>query len=79
MDSGNQTLVNTLEQDIVNLLLDKLEYSDMTLERASLIAKFVLAHLPENLSHTQLETILPTLDSEFIEIAGVIHKYMNEQ
>ena len=78
MDSGNQTLVNKLEHDIANVLLDKLEYSDMSFERASLIAKFVLAHLPENLTDAQLETILPTLDSEFIEIAGVVHRYMNE-
>ena len=78
MDSGKQTLVNKLEHDIANVLLDKLEYSDMSFERASLIAKFVLAHLPENLTDAQLETILPTLDSEFIEIAGVVHRYMNE-
>lgn len=77
MDPGYQTLVINLERDIANLLLEKLEQSNITAERASLIAKFVLIHLPENLTNEQLRQILPTLDDEFIEIAGVIHKYMN--
>ena len=78
MSTPNDKTVNNLEKDIASLLLDKMEYSDMTFERASQIAKFVLAHLPPNLTDEQLETILPMLDKEFVEIAGIVHKYLSE-
>lgn len=71
-------LVISLEKDIANLLLTKLEHEEMTLERASLIAKFVLAHLPETLTNEQLKQVLPLLDDEFIELAGLVHLYMNK-
>lgn len=78
MDPSNHTTLFNLEKDIVNLLLDKLENADINPEKASIIAKFVLAHLPENLTDEQLKQILPTLDDEFIELAGIVHKYLNE-
>jgi hypothetical protein len=77
MDNQNP-LIKNIEKDIATLLLDKLEASGMTLERASTIAKFVLIHLPENLTDDQLKQLLPSLDDEFIEIAGVVHKYIGK-
>jgi|RhiMetdeSRZDD1v2_1073273.scaffolds.fasta_scaffold5075679_1 hypothetical protein len=37
MVSNKQALITKLEQDIANLVLDKMEYSDMSFERASQI------------------------------------------
>ncbi|MCL5784618.1 MAG: hypothetical protein M1142_04690 [Patescibacteria group bacterium] len=78
MNTNNQTLVKSLERDITNLLLYKLEHLEITPERAALIAQFTLVHLPENLTDEQLKQILPALDDEFIELAGIIHQYMNK-
>lgn len=74
----SNTLLFNLEKDIVNLLLDKLESYNITLDRASQIAKFVLIHLPDNLTDEQIKKIIPSLDDEFIELAGVVHKYMDD-
>lgn len=65
-----------LEQDIANLLLTKLEHFKISLERASKIAKFILAHLPVNLSDEKLIKIIPFLDDEFTELAAIVHKHM---
>lgn len=73
-----KSLLFSVEQDIAKLLLTKLEHFDITFERASQIAKFILAHLPENLTNEQLMQIIPSLDDDFTELAGVVHKYMNE-
>jgi len=75
--SQNQQLLSKVERDIADLIIDKLEHEEITLERASLIAQFVLAHLPENLTDEQVIHILPSLDDEFIELASVVHKYMS--
>lgn len=74
----NKDLLSKVERDIADLLIDKLEDQEITLERASLIAQFALAHLPENLTDEQVIQILPSLDDEFIELAAVVHKYMSE-
>ena len=65
MVDNEKTLLFQLEQDIANLLLDKLEDFELSFERASKIAKFVLSHLPENLTDAQVMEILPSLDDEF--------------
>lgn len=76
MDSTRSEIAKKLEEDIANLLLDKLEDNELTLERAQLIAQFCLAHIPEHITDEQLFTLLPTLDDEFIELAGVVYKYI---
>lgn len=72
----NKTLLFQLEQDLANLILTKLEYLDITFERASQIAKFILIQLPENLTDEEVMQIIPTLDDEFTELAEIVSKYM---
>lgn len=72
----NKTLLFQLEQDLANLILTKLEHLDITFERASQIAKFILIQLPENLTDEEVLKIIPTLDDEFTELAEIVYKYM---
>lgn len=72
------SLLFQVEQDIANLLLDKLEKFEIDFERASQIAKFTLAHLPANLSDEQVMQIIPSLDDKYLELATIVHKYMHE-
>ena len=71
---SNQTnkLLFQLEQEVAQLLLTYLEKFNITFERASQIAAFILAHLPENMTDEQVMKILPSLDDEFIELAGIV-------
>lgn len=78
MSENKNSLLFQIEKDIARLLVYKLKDQQITLDRASLIAKFVLVHLPENLSDEQVIQILPTLDDEFVELASVVNKYMSE-
>jgi len=48
MSDQTSSLLFQVEQEIAKLLLVKLEKFDITFERASQIAKFILSHLPEN-------------------------------
>lgn len=64
-----------LEQEIANLVLDKLEHLEITPERASQIAKFVITSLPENLTDDQIEKVIPNLDEKFWELAEIVHKH----
>ncbi len=68
-----------LEKDIAELLLTKLEHEEITLERAAEISKCVLHALPDNLTDEQIDSILPKLDDQFIELAIVVHKYLKEK
>jgi hypothetical protein len=83
--TDNQTITNSrstlllqLEKDVATMLLTKLENRDLTFERASQIAKFILAHLPENMPDDQLEKIVPSLDDKFVELADIVDKYLME-
>ena len=73
-----QSLLFEIEQEIAKLLLNKLGDYEISLERASLIAKFILARLPENLNESQIRQIIPSLDDEFTELAGIVHKHLTE-
>lgn len=75
---NNQNLLFQVEKEIATLLLDKLEGFQITFERASQIAKFTLAHLPENLTDEQVMQIVPSLDDQYYELAGIVHKHMSE-
>ena len=76
MADEKNSLLFQLEQEIAKLLLTKLEHFEISFERASQIAKFILAHLPDNLSNEQVAQIIPSLDDEFTELAGIVHKHM---
>lgn len=78
MYSRSKDLVVTLEKEIAELLLNKLEHLKIPLERASQIAKFVLQTIPENLTNEQIQEIIPKLDDEFYELSEVVNKHMAE-
>ncbi len=67
-----------LEKEIAAFLLDKLEHEEITLEKAAVIARYVLKALPDNLSDEQIDRIIPTLDDTFVELAAVVHKHVRE-
>ena len=76
MIEQTNTLLFQIEQEIARLLLVKLEKFDFTFERASQIAKFILSHLPENLTDEQVMKIIPSLDDQFFELSEIIHEHM---
>ena len=76
MSNRTNTLLFQVEQEIAKLLLVKLEKFDITFERASQIAKFILAHLPENMTDEQVMKIIPSLDDQFYELSEIVHKHM---
>lgn len=78
MSINKKNLLFQIEQDIAKLLLDKLEGFELNFDRASKIAKFVLSRLPENLTDEQVMQLIPSLDDEFIELAGIVHKHLSE-
>ncbi len=73
---GKDNLLLQIEQEIAKLLLVKLEKFNITFERASQIAKFILSHLPENLTDEQVLKIIPSLDDQFYELSEIVHKHM---
>ncbi len=72
------TALFELEKEIARMLLVKLEHLDISLERASAIARFVLAHLPDDFTDEQVEKIIPSLDDEFWELSEIVHNHMQE-
>lgn len=76
MQNKNSNLLFQIEQEIARLLLIKLEKFDISFERASRIAKFILSHLPENLTDEQVMKIIPSLDDQFYELSELVHKHM---
>jgi hypothetical protein len=76
MPNETKNLLFQVEQDIAKMLLNKLEHFEITFEKASQIAKFILATLPNNLSDEQVMQIIPSLDDEFTELAGVVYKHL---
>ncbi len=78
MIEGNNALLFKLEQDIARFLLKKLKHFEISLERASQIAKVVLAHLPDNLTDEQIIKIADSLDDEFGELSEVVYNNLIE-
>jgi len=66
------------EQEIAKLLLSKLSDYEISLDRASQIAKFILEKIPSNISNDDLRKILPQLDQDFVEISRTVLKYMDK-
>lgn len=76
MNNNTKNLLFEVEQKVAKLLLTRLEHFEISLERASQIARFVLAHLPDNLTDEQVLQVVPSLDDEFTELAGIVHKHL---
>lgn len=76
MSDQSNTLLFQVEQEIAKLLLVKLEKFDISFKRASQIAKFILSHLPENITDEQVIKIIPSLDDKFYELSELVHKHM---
>jgi len=76
MADKTNSLLFQVEQEVAKLLLVKLEKFNITLERASQIAKFILSHLPEDLTDEQVLKIIPSLDDQFYELSEIVHKHM---
>lgn len=72
----NMSLLKQVETEIAELLVEKLEQQEITIERASAIAKFALAKLPEGLTDSQVAQIIPSIDDEFWELADIVYKHM---
>ena len=75
-NNSKSKLLFQLERDIATLLIDRLEHLELTLDRASQIAQFILAHLPDSLTDEQVLQIIPSLDDRFYELAGIVYKYL---
>lgn len=75
VDEKNNLLFQ-LEQEIAKLPVTKLEHFEISFERASQIANFILAHLPDNLTDEQVALIIPSLDDEFTELSGIVYKHL---
>lgn len=76
MIDQKKTLLFQVEQEVARLLLERLEKYDITPERASQIAQFILSHLPENMTDEQVIKIIPSLDDQFTELAVIVHKHL---
>lgn len=68
----------SLERDIAEFLLNKLEHKEMTLGKAAEISRFVIKNLPDNLTDEQIDKILPSLDDRFIELTSLVHIHLLE-
>ena len=75
---SENNLLSQVEKEIAQLLLTKLEHLDISLERVSQIARFVLQTLPEDLTDEQVQEIIPKLDDEFYELVEIVNKHMSE-
>jgi len=73
-----QPVLFRVEKEIVELLLEKLEHLEVSLDRAGKIAKFVLHVLPEGLSDEQIQQIIPKLDDEFFELSEIVNEHIKE-
>lgn len=77
-NSDKQSLWFQVEQEIANLLLDRLESQQITPEHAAQIAKFVVRTIPQQLTDQQMLEIIPKLDDEFTELASVVYKHLKD-
>jgi thioredoxin-like negative regulator of GroEL len=73
------TLLFHLEKDIAKLLIYRMKHLNMSIDRASQIAKFILLSLPEKMTEEELKGKLPLLNDEFDEIAAIITKYIEQE
>ncbi len=74
----NQDLKFKIEQEIANLLISRLENAQITPERASEIAKFVMESIPDNATDDYMINLIPKLDDRFSELSSVVFDHMQE-
>jgi len=74
----NNSLWFQVEQEIANLLIDKLEHVQITPERAAQIARFIVKSIPTQMTDQQMLDIIPHLDDEFFELAAIVQKHLDE-
>lgn len=67
-----------IEQDILDIIEQKLKSGDMSVERAREIARFVLDKLHPPLTLEQIYQIAPSLDDHFTELAKAILPVVQE-
>lgn len=77
-NSRQKTLWFRVEREIANLLLDKLEAQKISPQHASQIAQFVINTIPEQMSDRQMLEIIPKLDDEFIELAEIVYRHLQD-
>ncbi|MBI4226306.1 hypothetical protein HY612_04300 [Candidatus Roizmanbacteria bacterium] len=65
-----------LEAMIVTSIKKSLEHKEMSGERAQQIAKIVLDLIPEDITHEQLISIIPHLDDQISELAGLVQEIL---
>jgi len=73
-----QKLREKVQSDVVALITERLKSGEMSQERSKKIATMVLEKLPENISYQELMQVIPKLDDEFLELAGVVVPIMSE-
>lgn len=79
MNPNDQITRQQLEALIVTTLQNKLAHKEITGDRAKEIAQKILQLIPEDISHEQLLKVIPQLDDEIVELAGVVHDTLKEQ
>lgn len=65
-----------LEEEIAQVLIQRIKSHDMTLERASEVARFILKALPEGTSNEDVAHVLEELDEHFIELSDIVALYL---
>lgn len=73
-----QPVLFRVEKEIAELLLEKLEHSEIDHEKASKIARFVLNLLPEGIADEQIDALILKLDDEFYELVEIVNQYISE-
>lgn len=76
--SDQHSLWFQVEQEIANLLLNRLEHMQITPERAAQIARFVVKTIPQQMTDKQMMGIVSHLDDEFVELASVVQKHLDD-
>jgi hypothetical protein len=67
-----------LEQDIINIIVDRLEKGEMDTDRARSIARLVLDKLHPPLTLEQIYEIAPSLDDTYTELTKAVLPVIKE-
>ena len=67
-----------VQKAVVGIITNGLKEGYITEDRAKVIAKMILEKLPEGIGFEDFITILPKLDDDYEEIAGVVVPLMEQ-
>jgi len=67
-----------VQKAVVGIITNGLKEGSISEDRAKLIAKMILEKLPEGMSFEDFIAILPKLDDDYEEIAGVVVPLMEQ-